>query len=52
MLADFFLDPMELVVTKNNEMVDEAAATEVPIIAVDPLDHGKFSVDNGSQPTI
>jgi hypothetical protein len=46
MLADFFLDPMELVVNKNYEMVDEATATEVPITAADPLDHGKFSVDN------
>jgi hypothetical protein len=45
-LADFFLDPMELVTNKNDEMVDEATSTEVPITAVDPLDHGKFSVDN------
>jgi hypothetical protein len=46
MLADFFLDQMELVVNKNDEMVDEATATEVPITAVDPLNHGKFSVDD------
>jgi hypothetical protein len=38
---------MELVVNKNNELVDKATATEVPImIAVDPLDSGKYSVDD------
>jgi hypothetical protein len=45
MLADFFLNPTDLELNKDDEIVDPLSAAEVPLEPVDPLDHSKLPAD-------